>query len=146
MKTTQDKVTALRASILDNKNKLAALSTRVPASEELKATHQLLDKYLKSNDRFSSVVTNLVASSKEESFLLTKVVSENQTKMSGYTQTLYHLEAETSFISIGKFLERLEESPLLTEVQSIDIVRLEDEMERCKASIKLFSYVVGGTK
>jgi hypothetical protein len=117
------------------------LMKRAPASVEVTSASQLLDEYLKFNGHFSSVVNGIVLSSKNTSFSLTKISSEKQVKATGYTQTLYSIEAEAPFIAIGKFLEKMEDSPLLTEVDSIEISRIGNEMKRCKAKIKLFSYV-----
>ena len=141
-------VAALQVSIRLVKEKLnldqlayLELQKRAPASVETGIAGQLLDQYLKFNGHFSSVVSGIVSSSNGNSFALTKILAENQIKTVGYTQTLYSVEADASFISIGKFLEKMEDSPLLTEVDSIDITRIESEMKRCKAKIKLFSYV-----
>jgi Tfp pilus assembly protein PilO len=117
------------------------LQKRTPASVESASASQLLDQYLKFNGHFSSVVNGIVSNSQGGSFSLTKISSESQVQTVGYTQTLYTVEAEAPFIAIGKFLEKMEDSPLLTEVDSIDISRIGTEMRRCKAKIKLFSYV-----
>ncbi len=146
LKSIQEKIAISKADIAKNQALIKSISNRSPASDELSASRNLMEQYLKSNEKFSSVVTSIVSGSKNSSFSLTKISAENQTKINGYAQTLYNLEAEASFISIGKFLERLEDSPLLTEVQSIEIQRLEDEMQRCKVNIKLFGYVMGGEK
>ena len=135
------KIAESQARVQENQALLAKLTARSPASEEVKTSHHLLDQYLKSNNHFSNVVTSIVESSKNDAFLLTKISSDKQAPVSGYVQTLYHVEVEASFIAIGKFLERLEDSSLLTEVDSIDITRLGTEMKRCKANINLFSYV-----
>jgi hypothetical protein len=85
----------------------------------------------------------IFSGSKENDFTVQKITSMQSTKFGGYTQTLYALEADSSFIAIGKFLENLEDSPLLTEIESIDIARIENEMKQCKASIRLYGYVGG---
>jgi hypothetical protein len=115
----------------------------VPASLELKTSNELLDKYMKSNDRFSNVISTVISNSNNLSFVVNKIATESQAQLMGYAQTLYSIQASASFISIGKFLESLEDSPLLTEVQSIDIERTGNELKMCKANIKLFSYVSG---
>ena len=40
----------------------------------------------------------------------------------------------------GKLLEQLEDAPVLTEVQSVEILRITDELKRCIAKIKLHGY------
>ena len=100
-----------------------------------------MDQYLLNNDRLSSVITGIVNSSKGKSFTLTKLSLDEQSTENGYKKILYSIEAEASFLDIGKFLERLEDAPLLTEVNSVEINRIDEEMERCQTHIKLYSYV-----
>ena len=100
-----------------------------------------MDQYVLFNDRFSSVISSIVNSSKSKAFTLTKLSLEDQSTENGYKKMLYSLDAEASFIEIGKFLEKLEDAPLLTEVSSVEINRIDNEMKRCQAHIKLFSYV-----
>jgi len=128
-----------KAALLENKNQIEKLSKRDPASEGLNADY--MDKYLSFNDKFSSVITGIVNSSKGRGFSLTKLSLEDQSIENGYKKILYSIDAEATFIDIGKFLEKLEDAPLLTEVTSIEINRIDVEMKRCQAQIKLYSYV-----
>ena len=146
LEEVREKVASTRSKIQETKNLISNLGSRAPASEEAKTTQSLLDKYFTSNAKFSSVIMGVFSGAKDDSFSLVRMTSEKSSKVGGYTQTLYQLEAESTFISIGKFLERLEDSSLLTEVESIDISRLGSEMERCKANIRLFGYVGGVEK
>ena len=137
----EQKISDLHKKMNADQLAYSELSKRAPASVESASATQLLDQYLKFNGHFSSVVNGIVTSSKGTSFSLSKISSESQVQTIGYTQTLYSVEAEAPFIAIGKFLEKMEDSPLLTEVDSIEISRIGNEMKRCKAKIKLFSYV-----
>ena len=139
----KSEVSALQIKNDQNHVLLSTLQNRVPASLELKTSNELLDKYMKSNDRFSNVISTVISNSNNLSFVVNKIATESQAQLMGYAQTLYSIQASASFISIGKFLESLEDSPLLTEVQSIDIERTGNELKMCKANIKLFSYVSG---
>ena len=139
----KSEVSALQIKNDQNHVLLSTLQNRVPASLELKTSNELLDKYMKSNDRFSNVISTVISNSNNLSFVVNKIATESQAQLMGYAQTLYSIQASASFISIGKFLESLEDSPILTEVQSIDIERTGNELKMCKANIKLFSYVSG---
>ncbi len=142
-KLDQD-ISLIQAKMVKDQLAYDQLQKRAPASVEANLASQLLEQYLKFNGRFSSVVNGIVLSSNGNAFALNKILSESQVQAVGYTQTLYSIEAEASFIAIGKFLEKMEDSPLLTEVDSIEISRIGNEMKRCKAKIKLFSYVGAG--
>jgi hypothetical protein len=89
-------------------------------------------------------VMGIVSGSQQGAFSISKILAEKSKKTGAYTQTLYELETESSFLAIGKFLESLEDSPLLTEVESVEISRIEQEMKRCTAKIRLYGYVGEG--
>jgi|GEM_PF-6943287 len=144
LKEVQTKVVTARKSVEDKRKVLDSLKSRAPASTEVKTAQTLFDRYLASNDRFSSVIMGIFTGSKENEFSIQKLAALQSTSFGGYVQTLYSLDVESNFIAIGKFLENLEDSPLLTEVESIDITRIENEMKQCKASIRLYGYVGGG--
>lgn len=133
------KADASKKVLADNQALYDKLSKRSPASEGFSADY--MSQYAMLNDRFSSVITGIVNSSKSKKFTLSRLSLENQSAENGYKKMLYSLDAEASFIEIGKFLEKLEDAPLLTEVSSVEINRIDNEMKRCKAHIKLYSYV-----
>jgi Tfp pilus assembly protein PilO len=137
----KNEVTSVQASVDKNQALLVALQSRAPASADLRTSNDLLEKYLKNNDRFSNVVAGIVSNSNHSTFNVTKISAESQAQLYGYSQILYSIEADASFISIGKFLESLEDSSLLTEVSSIEIGRTGSELRLLKTKIKLFSYV-----
>ena len=138
---TKKKIEDTQALIVKVKNRAPA---SLPTKDEDHSTKSMLERYMRSNDRFSKVVMGIVAGSKDGSLSVSKISAERSLKVGAYTQTLYEVDAESSFLSIGKFLETLEDSPLLTEVDSIEITRIEQEMKRCSAKIKLFGYVGDG--
>jgi hypothetical protein len=117
------------------------LSTnRNPADLALQTSKDLLDKYAKSNDHFSKVMMQL-SDKAGTPFSLTRFATENQTKVGPYTKTSISLEAQATFLTIGRFLETLDDSPLLTEVESIEIKRVSTDLKLCNAKIRIFSYV-----
>lgn len=128
-----------KQKLADNEALIAKLNQRTPAS--LAGNSEILDRYVLANDHFSSVITGIVSNAKGDAFKLSKLTLEEQATDNGYKKMLYALDAEASFVEIGKFLENLEDAPLLTEVQSIVINRIDNEMKRCQAHIKLYSYV-----
>lgn len=137
----KNEVSSVQASVDQNQALLTTLQSRAPASADLRTSNDLLEKYLKNNDRFSNVVAGIVANSNHSTFNVTKISAESQSQLFGYSQILYNIEADATFISIGKFLESLEDSSLLTEVSSIEIGRAGNDLRLLKTSIKMFSYV-----
>ena len=143
LKELQTKVVDAKKKIDETQKLLDGLKNRAPATEDHHTTSSLFDRYLTSNDRFSSVIMGIFSGSKENDFSVQRISALQSTRFEGYTQTLYSLDAESNFIAIGKFLENLEDSPLLTEIESIDISRIENELKQCRASIRLYGYVGG---
>ncbi len=137
------KVTTAKAELEKNRTLEANLKGKAPSYLEIQTSNDLLERYLKSNERFSSIVDGIVSSSNGRDFLLSKMLADSQVEMNGYIQTLYKIEAEATFLSIGKFLESLEDSPLLSEVQTIEIKRNQSELRICNVKIDLLSYSSG---
>lgn len=141
----KQEVDTAKSEVETNEQLLARLSTGVsrgPASIEDPFARQRLEKYAQSNDRLSKIMQHL-AKNKEHTLVISRISTEKPTALSGYTKTRISLDAEASFVSIGKFLEKIEDSPLLTEVESIEINRVVGDLRLCNAKINLFSYVTG---
>ena len=136
---TEAKNIAAKTQLSENQVLLDKLNKRGPSSDAIQ--NEYLDQYVLVNDRFSSIITKIVSSSNGHGFTLSKLSLDDQSTESGYKKMLYSLDAEASFIDIGRFLEQLEDAPLLTEVNSVEINRIDNEMKRCRARIKLYSYV-----
>lgn len=128
-----------KRKLADNKALFEKLNNRAPASVGFSSEY--MDRYVLNNDRFSGAINGIVTSSKAKDFVLKKIQLEEQSVENGYKKLLYILQADATFIEVGKFLEKIEEAPLLTEVNSVEITRDENEMRRCHAEIKLYSYV-----
>jgi hypothetical protein len=139
LKNVQSRIEASKKKLAEDQalfDKLSKISSPTDSANSAD-----LDQYVLLNDRFSSVISGIVRNSKTKSFALTKLVMEDESLESGYKKVLYSLDAEASFIEIGKFLEKLEDASLLTEVSSVEINRIDEEMKRCLAHIRLYSYV-----
>ena len=145
LKELQAKVVDAKRKIDDTQKLLDGLKNRAPAAAtaDHHTASSLFDRYLTSNERFSNVIMGIFSGSKENEFSVQRISALQSTRFEGYTQTLYSLDAESNFIAIGKFLENLEDSPLLTEIESIDISRIDNELKQCRASIRLYGYVGG---
>jgi len=139
----QTEIANIKTEIETNQQILAKFSVgRQPAAAAPKGQTELFAKLSKDNDNFSKVIKQLTL--KENTpFIMSLIATEPPVRVANYTKTLISVEAEASFLSIGKFLENLENSSLLTEVESIEISRLTNDMKLCDAKIKLLSYKAG---
>lgn len=132
---------AVQAQINSNSQNLAQLMSRNPASISRTSESGHYKKYLNANDNFSNIVKQLIEHDQKSKFYVRKMGVAEQNEYKGYTKTLFNLEVEGSFFSIGDFLQSLESSALLTEVKEIKIDRISDDLRKCSAKIDLYSYV-----
>lgn len=122
-----------------NQELVAKLASRKPASVELPSPE--IQKYVNTNAKFSAVLNSLAESEPGSSAVISKIFADKQADYKGFTQTKLELQMEASFLSVGQFLERLENSDLLLEVESVEVHREPDDLKKCTAKIKLSSYV-----
>ena len=118
------------------------LSNRRPAAVDADDSLTIYDKYAQTNASLASVIGTLAKGDGKSPFSLNKIVSEKQEIVNGYTKTQFSINLDASFPAIGGLLEGLEQSPLLTDVQTVEISRMGNELKKCSAKIKLLSYVV----
>jgi hypothetical protein len=75
-----------------------------------------------------------------EDLVVRKVASEKQELIQDYEKTTLQLEIDTPFNSLGRLLEEIERSKLLTRVEKIQIMRIENELRLCRARVFLNAY------
>ncbi len=110
---------------------------------ELKLRSQaLIERLERSNDSFSNLVSKLTTETEAVPMELKRMAIGKSVSGTDYLKTPLDLDVEASFPSIGKFLEKLGDLPLLAEVDSIEIYRQENDLKKCSARIKLLGYVV----
>lgn len=98
-------------------------------------------RYLKENKGVAGLVKVVSAQeSTRKDFSLRKIASEKFEKGADFDKTTLQIEVETPFNSLGSFLEDLENSDLLTRVESVRVERTEKELKLCRATIQLNSY------
>lgn len=137
----QSENSSLQTSIQGSQNLLNQM--RIEAATKARAsTDQNQSSLLEKNNNFASLLSRLSGDGAQ--FLLNRLVVEEHKEVSGYSRTLFSLEIETTFIELGKFIEGLENSEFLVDFQSLEISRIEQELKRSKAQIKLYSYASRG--
>ena len=99
-----------------------------------------LEKHLSSSRYFSNLIAELSFEKNPEKFKIQKIQVEKSTKFDGYTKNKIKLEIQSSFIGLGEFLEELENSKYLVEVNSIKLTKLDDDLLKCTSIVKVNSY------
>ena len=93
---------------------------------------------------------NIEASSNYANELKAKVETGSSFKeLTENNKTLEYVPSDkkklsSSFISLGKFLEALNDSQLLVEVKSMKLTRIDNDLKRCKAQIEVLGYYKRG--
>ncbi len=137
------KIAAEETELAKQKARLAELSGRKPASPATTGSGSVnYERYLKANTSFGDVIGTLARGNGKSPFQVDKIKIEKQDQVNGYTRTALSIDVETSFLALGGFLEAIERSPLLTDIQGVEISRMSDELRKCTARIRLNSYVV----
>ena len=99
-----------------------------------------LNKSLESNDNFTAFLK--VLKSDGIAFTINKLAVIKQDELKKYYKTLFVLELDTSFLTLGQFIDKLEHSDLLLEVQSLDVSRIGRELKKCTVKIEFYGYVM----
>jgi hypothetical protein len=135
--------TALEGSVQNTKNTLAQMQIAA-AGRSATPNDQGQAAILEKNNNFSSLLNRLSGDGIQ--FSLERLTVDEHKEVAGYSRTLFNLEIETSFIELGKFIEGLENSDFLVDFQSVEISRIDKELKRSKAKIKVFSYASRGAQ
>lgn len=87
---------------------------------------------------FMKILSNVDA--KRDDLTVRRIASEKQEITSDFEKTTLQMEIDTPFNSLGKLLEEIEGSKLLTRVEKIQIMRIENELRLCRARIILNTF------
>lgn len=91
--------------------------------------------------RLGAFISEISNTENNSPFRLVRITNEEQAEIDGaITKMSFSLDVETTFMEIGKFVEKLERSPLLTEVRSMQMSRLDDDLRMISVKLKLTSY------
>jgi len=123
--------------VLLNNNRM--LLTQIKTQSVPTTANESVEKHLALNNNFALLLKGLGGDGVD--FTVNRLAVEEHQLLSGYTKTLFTLDVDTSFLTLGQFIEKLESSQFLLEIQSIDISRVSQELKKCTAKIRLYSYV-----
>lgn len=118
------------------------LKNQIKTPARAAAPQVLVLEFDRSNDRFSKLISELTREAQAASLRLKRLSTEKPSTSDAYVKSAITLDVDASFIAIGKFLERLGDLPILAEVDSLEIYRVEGDLRKCSARIKLLSYLV----
>jgi hypothetical protein len=113
--------------------------TGSPAPNEEPADLRL-DQVRGLNSKFANLLNEVSSNEGSDPFKIIRIATGPREAFAEYLKVLFKLEFQAPFHSVGRFLERLEKSDLLTEVVSVDISRADPELKRCTVRLELYSY------
>lgn len=139
------KIVSITGEVERDRKAMAELTKRKPASVETGTDSSEVMKNLDGkNQQFSNIISSLAKGDGQSPFLLSRISVDKATDSKSYLKTSFSVDVEASFMAIGRFLEGLEESTLLMEVDSVSITRMSNELKKCTAKVKFSSYTGKG--
>lgn len=127
------KISLVQTEIAQNEAVVAGLQKRMVASVPGGEAPPAFNDYVNDGHRLARVVEKLI--SKDQGLITRQIVVEETKEGKGYKTVSFKLEIVGAFPAIGSFVERLENSRILAEVTSIDVIRMESDLENCVARI-----------
>ena len=117
-------------------NLALATAQRAPASGQSPLLH------IRRQNRGLASLVEAMSSVEERraDFKLQKITSEKFESGPDFDKSTLLVEIDAPFNSLGAFLEDLEQSDLLTRVESVEVAREGREMKMCRAKIQLSGF------
>lgn len=99
-------------------------ATRVPATTTI--GDKKIPELLEQNSHFTSFVRNLAGD--DQNLEIKRITSEKVEKSDGSSLLVYSVIVKSPYLAIMKFVNKIEESPLMVEVQSVDFSKDSEEI------------------
>jgi hypothetical protein len=93
------------------------------------------------NNNFANIVKTLSGTDDPDLFSIRNLTVDKEEQFSEYSKVLFTLEVDAPFLHVGQFLEKLEQSNLLTELVNVEATRIDPELKRCSVKLSIYSYV-----
>lgn len=71
---------------------------------------------------------------------INRIASEGEAIIEGIKAVSFKIDVEASFLAVGQFIDFLEELKYLIHVDSVEVLRITDDLKRCTAQIHLASF------
>jgi hypothetical protein len=120
---------------------IASLNSSDKPAEQQLAQDARLATIREANNNFTNIVKKLSGNENPDLFMIRSLTLDKEEQFSEYNKVQFTLDVEAPFLNVGQFLEKLEESLLLTELVDIDATRIDPELKRCSVKLSLNSYV-----
>ena len=118
-------------------NQLVAAAGPTPTGAEAVVVAQ----YRTENNHFASFTRKLVTKDEFPDLQILRIATEGIEKEDGFSKVRYSLFVKASYLAIGALIEKLENSPLMVDMRSIDIARDGSDLQLVIGKIELFHYV-----
>ncbi len=93
------------------------------------------------NNNFANIVKTLSGTDDPDLFTIRNLTVDKEERFAEYSKVLFTLEVDAPFLHVGQFLEKLEQSNLLTELVNVEATRIDPELKRCSVKLSIYSYV-----
>lgn len=135
----EKKIALIQNEINQNKAVVDGLQKRIIASTVPGDATSPIKEYMSASKRLAQVMEKLIS---EDPKLMTRSIAVDKVEQQEeHKQVEINLELEGPFPAMGAFVERLESSKLLTEIKTIDISRVDSDLEKCVAKLAIVSRI-----
>lgn len=140
---TESQIVQEQQSLEANRAIYESLATRKLASVSSNVSNIDIKGYTEGNSRLGNILGSITDMEQDQRlFKITKLSSDKKEEGKGYERILFSLEIETSFLGLGTFLEKLENSKYLSRVESVSVNRLGTDLKKCSATVRFYTYVL----
>ncbi len=125
----ENEMILLRSEIEKDSLSLAkVLSERAPASLDSKVGEISIGQIVEENSQFTKFVRSLAVDEQLRYLEILRVTNEKSESFNGSTKIVYTVEVQGPFLQIQKFIEFLESSPLMVELNSFDLSKIDGDV------------------
>jgi hypothetical protein len=134
-KASFDKVEKMQTKIEHNNTLISEFEKRSIASLQTGPENSPMNEYVLSSQHLAQIIDHLITDDKH---LITRMIRADKSKQEkDHTDISFKVELVGSFMSIGAFIERLENSRILAQVSSVDVMRVGSDLDKCIAKIDI---------
>ncbi|MCM2282517.1 MAG: hypothetical protein NDI61_11805 [Bdellovibrionaceae bacterium] len=116
-----------------------AHADRAPSS--VGTTTMQLQNYIQENSEFTKLIEELTKNAESKDVSVLRLAASSTERIEGFVKTQYTLDLKAPYLSLGRLLEKLETSPLMIEIVSLNMSRTGTDLREVVLSMKLNNFV-----
>jgi hypothetical protein len=121
-------------------------ANRSPSSvvTEIETVEEELEQAIADNSASTKIVEEVIRTAKLNQVDVLKLTADGTDVLDAFVRTKYRMQMRASYVALGHLLEALETSPLMIEVESLEMVRDGSDLRQVIMNARINSYVSDG--